>query len=25
VVDRKGSGDNLVIENLDKENITLKY
>ena len=23
VVDRKGSGDNLVIENLDKENITL--
>jgi len=25
VVDRKGSGDNLVIENLDKENITLKF
>ena len=25
VVDRKGSGDNLVIENLDKEDITLKY
>ena len=25
VVDRKGSGDNLVIENLEKENITLKY
>ncbi len=25
VVDRKGSGDNLVIENLDKENITLIY
>ena len=25
VVDRKGSGDNLVIEKLDKENITLKY
>ncbi len=25
VVDRKGLGDNLVIENLDKENITLKY
>ncbi len=25
VVDRKGSGDNLIIENLDKENITLKY
>jgi len=25
VVDRKGSGDNLVIENLDNENITLKY
>ena len=25
VVDRKGSGDNLVINNLDKENITLKY
>ena len=25
VVDRKGSGDNLVIINLDKENITLKY
>ena len=25
VGDRKGSGDNLVIENLDKENITLKY
>ena len=25
VVDRKGSGDNLVIENLDKEIITLKY
>ena len=25
VVDRKGSGDNLVIENLDKENITLRY
>ena len=25
VVDRKGSGDNLVIKNLDKENITLKY
>ena len=25
VVDRKGSGDNLVIENLDKENITLNY
>ncbi len=25
VIDRKGSGENLVIENLDKENITLKY
>ena len=25
VVDRKGSGDNLVIENLDKENISLKF
>ena len=25
VVDRKGSGDNLVIQNLDKENIILKY
>ena len=25
VVDRKGSGDNLVIEELDKENISLKY
>ena len=25
VVDRKGSGENLVIENLDKENISLKY
>jgi ureidoglycolate lyase len=25
VVDRKGSGDNLVIENLDKEKIILKY
>jgi len=25
VVDRKGSGDNLVIENLDKEEIVLKY
>jgi len=25
VVDRKGSGDNLVIENLDKEEIILKY
>ena len=25
VVDRKGPGDNLVIENLDKENIILKY
>ena len=25
VVDRKGSGDNLVIENLDKENVILKY
>jgi len=25
VVDRKGSGNNLVIENLDKENITLEY
>ena len=25
VIDRKGLGDNLVIENLDKENITLKY
>ena len=25
VVDRKGSGDNLVIQNLDKENINLKY
>ena len=25
VVDRKGLGDNLVIENLDKENISLKY
>ena len=24
VVDRKGSGDNLVIENLDKENVILK-
>ena len=25
VIDRKGSGDNLVIENLDKEEIVLKY
>ena len=25
VVDRKGSGDNLVIENLDKEEVFLKY
>ena len=25
VVDRKGSGDNLVIENLESKNITLKY
>ncbi len=25
VVDRKGPGDNLVIENLEKENITIKY
>ena len=25
VIDRKGSGDNLVIENLDKEKIILKY
>ena len=25
VVDRKGSGDNLVIENLDKEKVILKY
>ena len=25
VIDRKGSGENLVIENLDKENIALKY
>ena len=25
VIDRKGSGDNLIVENLDKENITLKY
>ena len=25
VVDRKGSGDNLVVKNLDKENITLEY
>jgi len=25
VVDRKGPGENLVIENLEKENITLKY
>ena len=25
VVDRKGSGDNLVIENLDKEEVILKY
>ena len=25
VVDRKGTGDNLVIKDLDKENITLKY
>ena len=25
VVDRKGSGDNLVIENLDKEEVLLKY
>jgi ureidoglycolate lyase len=25
VVDRKGSGDNLVIENLDKEEVVLKY
>jgi len=25
VVDRKGSGDNLIIENLDKENISLEY
>jgi|TARA_B110000438_G_scaffold290548_1_gene326400 ureidoglycolate lyase len=25
VIDRKGSGDNLIIENLDKEEVTLKY
>ena len=25
VVDRKGPGDNLIVENLDKENISLKY
>jgi hypothetical protein len=25
VVDRKGSGDNLVIENIEKEEIILKY
>ena len=25
VVDRKGSGDNLVIEDLDKEEVILKY
>jgi ureidoglycolate lyase len=25
VVDRKGSGENLVIENFDKEEIVLKY
>ena len=25
VVDRKGSGENLVIENLDKEEVILKY
>jgi hypothetical protein len=25
VIDRKGSGDNLVIENFDKEEIVLKY
>jgi ureidoglycolate lyase len=25
VVDRKGSGDNLIIENLEKEDISLKY
>ena len=25
VVDRKGSGNNLIVENLDKENISLKY
>ena len=25
VVDRKGNGNNLIIENLDKENISLKY
>jgi len=25
VIDRKGSGDNLVIENLDKEEVILKY
>ena len=25
IIDRKGSGDNLVIENLDKEEIVLKY
>jgi hypothetical protein len=25
VVDRKGSGDNLVIKNFDKEEIVLKY
>ena len=25
VVDRKGSGDNLIIENLDKEEVVLKY
>jgi ureidoglycolate lyase len=25
VIDRKGSGDNLVIENLEENNITLKY
>jgi hypothetical protein len=25
VVDRKGSGENLIIENFDKEEIVLKY
>jgi len=25
VVDRKGSGDNLVIENIEKDEIILKY
>jgi hypothetical protein len=25
VVDRKGSGDNLVIKNLDKDEVVLKY